>query len=177
MRPNSSCELAGRAIKPLYFRRMGIRVRACHRGPAGVYSASANAMSEPYASSRESGGDKGLIYIVDDEPMLLEMASVILQPLGYQLRTYRDPEAALNAFVSARPRPLLVITDYAMHRLNGMDLIVGCRRAEPKQRILMVSGTVGPDIFRTAGQKPDGFLAKPYHAKLLIDAVKALLPN
>lgn len=134
-------------------------------------------MREPNASNPESDGGKGLIYIVDDEPMLLEMASVILEPLGYQLRTFRDPEAALKAFVSARPRPTLVVTDYAMHRLNGMDLIAGCRRAEPKQKILMVSGTVGPDIYGTADQKPDGFLAKPYHAKLLIDAVKALLPN
>ena len=134
-------------------------------------------MSEPNASSRESGGGKGLIYVVDDEPMLLEMANVVLEPLGYQLRTFRDPEAALNTFISARPRPLLVVTDYAMHRLNGMDLIAGCRRAEPKQKFLMVSGTVGPDIYRTASQKPDGFLAKPYHAKLLIGAVKALLPT
>lgn len=134
-------------------------------------------MSEPNPSSPEPGGGKGLIYIVDDEPMLLEMASVILEPLGYQLRTFRDPEAALSAFIAARPRPLLIITDYAMHQLNGMDLIASCRQAEPKQKILMVSGTVGPDIYRTAAQKPDGFLAKPYSAKLLVDAVKSLLPN
>jgi CheY-like chemotaxis protein len=116
-----------------------------------------------------------LIYVVDDEPMLLELASAILQPLGYTVRTFRDAESALESFTAAPRRPRLLITDYAMHNMTGLELIEACRAVEPSQKILMVSGTVDSSIYRHAKQKPDRFVAKPYLAAQLIEAVKALL--
>jgi len=116
-----------------------------------------------------------LIYVVDDEPMLLELASVILQPLGYTIKTFRDAVSALASFKDAKPFPVLLITDYSMHAMNGMDLIKACREIQPRQRILLISGTVGEDIYRNSNDKPDQFLAKPYHSKQLVDAVESLL--
>ncbi len=121
----------------------------------------------------QSGG--ALIYVVDDEPMLLELASVILEPLGYTIETFRGAETALQAFKDAHPPPALVITDYAMHTMTGLELVDACRQVRPQQKTLLVSGTVGPEIFRDASVKPDRFLAKPYQSKQLIDAVQALL--
>ena len=116
-----------------------------------------------------------LIYVVDDEPMLLELASVILEPEGYHIQTFRDPQVALQAFNAAAPRPELLITDYAMHSMNGMQLIEKFRKLEPQQKILLVSGTVGEDIFQGSPDRPDKFLAKPYQATQLTSAVKSLL--
>ena len=134
-------------------------------------------MIEPKATVLESLRIKPLIYVVDDEAMLLELAAVILEPLGYQIASFRDPEAALQEFTQARPRPVLLITDYAMHSMNGMELIQACRRLEPRQKILLLSGTVGPEIFLQAPCKPDRFLAKPYYARQLVDLVRDLLPS
>jgi CheY-like chemotaxis protein len=120
-------------------------------------------------------GSAGLLYIVDDEPMLLELASVILEPLGYALKTFTTPEAALRAFQAADPPPLLIITDYAMHNLNGLELAAACRQVHPRQKVLLISGTVSQDIYRTSTVKPDSFLAKPYQSKQLIEAVEATL--
>src|SRR5712691_13283287 len=64
-------------------------------------------------NSRNGKATKALIYVVDDEPMLLELAAVILEPLGYRVKTFRDPQSALQSFADARPRPALLITDYA----------------------------------------------------------------
>ena len=122
-------------------------------------------------------GTQGVIYVVDDEAMLLELAAVILAPLGYKIQTFRDPESALQAFTRAKPRPRLLITDFAMHRMNGMALTEACRRVEPSQKILMISGTVGPEIFQGATVRPDGFLAKPYQARQLIETVKSMLKD
>ena len=119
----------------------------------------------------------GEIYIVDDEPMLLELASVILEPLGYRIRTFRTPEAAISEFKAAHPQPELIITDYAMHTMNGMELIEACRQIRPDQKTLLLSGTVGPDIYGDSPVRPDQFLAKPYQAKQLVDIVKAMLPG
>ena len=131
-------------------------------------------MSEPATNNVNSGAAQ-LIYIVDDEPMLLELASVILGPLGYKTKTFRDPESALAAFTAVRPRPGLIITDYAMHKLNGLALLESCRKLEPKQKVLLVSGTVGPEVFQHSAAKPDRFLSKPYSAQHLIALVKTIL--
>ena len=116
-----------------------------------------------------------LIYVVDDEPMLLELAVVVLEPVGYNVKTFKDPKAALAAFSHAETHPALLITDYAMHMMNGMELMIACRELRPSQKILMISGTVDEKIFRNAPCKPDRFLSKPYQAKQLVEAVKSLL--
>ena len=118
---------------------------------------------------------KPLIFVIDDEPMLLELAAVVLEPLGYAIKTFRDPATAIEAFASAHPQPALIITDYAMHNMTGMDLIEECRRVQPRQKILLLSGTVDEHVYRDSQCKPDRFLAKPYQAKQLADAVKGLL--
>jgi CheY-like chemotaxis protein len=135
-------------------------------------------VSEPRAKSAgASEGAKPVIYVVDDEAMLLELAAVILEPLGYEIQTFRDPESALRNFTRARPRPVLLITDFAMHQMDGMELAEACRRVEPGQKILMISGTVGPEIFQEAAVRPDRFLEKPYQARQLIEMVKSMLKN
>ncbi len=135
-------------------------------------------MSEPKASNSSPGkSPKALIYVVDDEPMLLELASAILEPLGFSLQTFRDSDSAIKAFASARPQPALIITDYAMHSTTGLDLIQACRRIQPRQRFLLVSGTVDENIYRDSPDKPDRFLAKPYQARQLVEAVESLLAN
>jgi len=115
------------------------------------------------------------IYVVDDEPMLLELALVILTPLGYQVQTFRDPETALQAYIAAEPRPDLVITDYAMHHMNGMDLIEECKRRSPKQKIILISGTVGEEVYHQSPIRPDRFLAKPYEIRELTELVREVL--
>jgi two-component system cell cycle sensor histidine kinase/response regulator CckA len=110
-------------------------------------------MHEPKANSVGSGqSNRALIYVVDDEPMLLELASVILEPRGYRIETYHDPESALQAFKAADPPPALIITDFAMHEMTGMELMEACRQIRPGQKVLLVSGTVGPDIFGEIGR-------------------------
>jgi two-component system cell cycle sensor histidine kinase/response regulator CckA len=130
-------------------------------------------------NAARSAADEGKqeIYVVDDEPMLLELASVILQPLGYSVKTFRNPDAAIQAYTDARPRPDLLITDYAMHLMNGMDLLRACRKVQPRQKILLVSGTVGEEVFKTSPVKPDAFLRKPYYAKQLVDTVQGMMAN
>ncbi len=130
------------------------------------------------SKSRHPGNGEScatLIYVVDDEPMLLELAAVILEPLGYDIKTFRSPADAVQTYKDAGKPPALIITDYAMHHMTGMDLLQACRKVHPGQRILLVSGTVGPDIFAKSAAKPNRFLAKPYHAKDLIEAVKSTL--
>ena len=111
--------------------------------------------------------------MVDDEPMLLELAAVIIQPLGCEVRTFRDPETALKEFPAAQPE--VILTDYAMGRMSGMDLVRECRRLKPNQKIILVSGTVDEHVFADAPSKPNRFLSKPYQLQELTDCIRELL--
>ena len=113
------------------------------------------------------------IFVVDDEVLLLELAETILLQLGCQVRTFTNPEEALREFTKVAP--VLVITDYAMGRMSGMDLIREIRRLNPKQKIILVSGTVDGVVFADAPVKPDVFIAKPYDVRALVETVRQLI--
>jgi CheY-like chemotaxis protein len=125
-----------------------------------------------HSETSKSDTPPATIFVVDDEPMLLELASAILQPLGFNVRTYRDPKKALQEFPEARP--LVVVTDYAMGDMNGLDVVRECKRINPRQKILFVSGTVDETIYADAPEKPDRFLAKPYQIRDFVEAVQSL---
>lgn len=133
-------------------------------------------MSQPTShSAPDLNKEKPLIFAVDDEVMILELISMVLEPLGYRVRTFSDPTQAFRAYTSAPARPDLLITDYAMHHINGMELIAQCREVSPEQKILLASGTVGEEIFADAPVKPDLFLAKPFKTDQLAATVRELV--
>ncbi len=113
------------------------------------------------------------VFVVDDEVLLLELAETILTPLGCKVRTFTDPETALKEFPAAAPA--VVLTDYAMGRMSGMDLIRECRRINPQQKTILVSGTVDGEVFASAAVKPDEFVAKPYDVNKLVDMVRKMI--
>jgi len=49
----------------------------------------------------------------------------------------------LRAFELAEPRPALIVTDYAMHSMTGLGTGERLPADTAKQKVLLVSGTVG----------------------------------
>ena len=115
------------------------------------------------------------VFVVDDEPMLLELAALILKPMGCEVRTFRDPETALKEYLLTPPD--LVITDYAMGRMSGMDLIRECRRINPAQKMILISGTVDEHVFADALVRPDRFLSKPYQFTEFSSCIRQMLAD
>ncbi len=115
------------------------------------------------------------IFVVDDESMLLDLAQAILEPLGFSVQTFRDPKKALREFPAARP--VVVVTDFSMGAMNGLELVRECRRVNPRQKILLLSGTVDETIYNGMDVKPDRFLAKPYQVNDLIKSVQELIAS
>ena len=72
-----------------------------------------------------------LIYIVDDEPLLLDLAEASLAPGGFTVKKFTDPDEALKSFAKAKPKPDVLVTDYAMGKMNGVELLENCRKHRP----------------------------------------------
>ena len=126
------------------------------------------------SQSKSSNGGKETItiFVVDDEQMLLDLAVAILQPLGYNVRTFSDPRVALKEFPDARPA--VIVTDYAMSGMNGLELVRECKRVNPRQKMILLSGTVDEAIYEDLPQKPDRFLVKPYPIDEYVETIRSL---
>lgn len=116
-----------------------------------------------------------LIYIVDDQEMLLDLAEVSLKSEGYRLKKFTNPDSALQAFLRAKSKPDLLITDYAMGRMNGLDLIEQCKAVHAALKTILLSGTMGAEIILDAPVKVDRFLGKPYQPSHLAELVRKVL--
>ena len=125
----------------------------------------------------KSGGAVGsspTIFVVDDGQMLLDLAEVILEQAGFKVHLFHDPQEALSAYVAARPAPDVLITDYAMAKMSGMDLIRECKRLNPQQKTILLSGTVDESVYTNSPIKPDFLMAKPYHIHKLVEMIHSL---
>lgn len=133
-------------------------------------------LARPASTSAETpAGTDGVIFVVDDEPMIGEIVASILDLEGYRSRVFVDPQKALAAFVEANPRPKLLMTDYVMGPMNGMELIHRCRSLAPELKTILYSGNVTEDITDIYVFKPDAFVEKPFLPATLLGVVERVL--
>jgi CheY-like chemotaxis protein len=128
--------------------------------------------AEPAAVLPQGGA---LIYVVDDEPMVGELVATVLEMAGFQTKHFTHPAEALKAFTAANPRPALLMTDFVMPSLNGMELIERCKQPQPSLKTILYSGNVGAEIMQRYQVKPDFFIRKPFQPQNLIDNVCSVL--
>ena len=116
-----------------------------------------------------------VIYVVDDETMIGEVVEVILKLEGFDPKLFSNPELAYQAFVRETPKPTLLLTDFLMSPINGMELIQRCKSVCPELRTVLYSGNVREDIMQYYSTKPDGFIAKPFLPKALVGMIQNIL--
>lgn len=112
---------------------------------------------------------------MDDQSTLLDLAEISLQADGYVLKKFEDPELALKSFLKARSKPVLLITDYAMGKINGLELIERCKEVKPDLKTIMISGTASAEILLESTVKVDRYLGKPYQPQNLAEIVRRIL--
>jgi DNA-binding NtrC family response regulator len=117
------------------------------------------------------------IFVVDDEQMLLDLAEMILEQAGFKVCLFHDPQKALSAYIAAKPAPDVLVTDYAMAKMSGMDLIRECKRLNPRQKTILLSGTVDESVYADSPIKPDYLMTKPYQIHKLVEMIHSLVAS
>jgi CheY-like chemotaxis protein len=115
------------------------------------------------------------IYVVDDSPDVGEMLEVFLSRAGYLTRVFSEPLKALDALQAADPKPELLVTDFRMPGLNGLELIQRCKAIHPALKVISASAYLPEDVLASYPFKPDRILPKPYSSAALIETVRSLL--
>jgi DNA-binding NtrC family response regulator len=118
---------------------------------------------------------RGSIFVVDDNAMLVEFAATVLEEAGYNVRQFSDPKAVLRAINDANPKPAVLVTDYEMGEMNGLELIQSSHKIHPSLKTLLLSGTVDASIILTRVDDVHRFLGKPYQPSELQKAVAELM--
>jgi two-component system sensor histidine kinase and response regulator WspE len=114
------------------------------------------------------------ILLVDDSRDGRLVRRSLLEEQGYQVQTAHDGEEGLKLFQTAHFD--LVVTDYRMPRMTGVELIVCIRQTNPNARIILISGMVEPLGLNEENTGADAVIAKSANEpSLLMRAVKRLL--
>lgn len=116
-----------------------------------------------------------LILVVDDNKELTEMAKMVLDAEGYRCEAFCDPREVVEFFEKNKVLPDLLLTDYEMGSMNGLELIERCRATAPALKTMLLSGTIEISAVLRHPVKVDQFLSKPYQPKQLAELVKSLL--
>jgi CheY-like chemotaxis protein len=123
----------------------------------------------------QSPGSKTLIYVVDDKPALVDLAIIGLEAAGYSVVGFHDPTDVLAAVRNGAPIPDILITDFDMPQMTGLELIRQCRELQPNLKTILVSGTVEAEFILSDPIKVNRFLQKPYTPGTLHSAIGDLL--
>ena len=116
------------------------------------------------------------VLIVEDDDAIRNILTRLLQPEGYQVVLARNGRLGLNLIREVRPD--LVISEVNMRELDGFELVQAVRadRHLAATSVMLLTTLADRASMRrgmTAGA--DDYLAKPFTAAELLDAVRALL--
>jgi two-component system KDP operon response regulator KdpE len=114
-----------------------------------------------------------VILIVDDDPAIRDSLSKELRAAGYATTTATDGAEGMSAFQSQVPD--LVLTDLAMPRSDGFELIASIRATSRVPVIVLSVRGADPDKVRALDLGADDFVTKPFSMTELLARVRAQL--
>ncbi|MEE4273535.1 MAG: response regulator [Thermoanaerobaculales bacterium] len=116
------------------------------------------------------------IYIVDDEPDMVELLATVLKGEGFEVETYTDGRAALARVLEEPPELLLL--DLMMPDLDGFELLK-LLRLDARGRdvvVLVVSARTGHRAqLETLQLGANAYIYKPFSPRELVAQVRQLL--
>lgn len=114
------------------------------------------------------------VLIVDDEFLIADVLAFGLEEAGYRVICAENGARALE-LVEQEP-PSLVITDYMMPGMNGLDLAVAirCALGEEGPPIILMSGAQA-HLARRSGLLFASVFDKPFRVSEMVQCVQALL--
>lgn len=116
------------------------------------------------------------LLVVDDEKPIANLIKAMLESYGYQVTLSTESPEALQLFKQNPTRFDMVVTDYSMPLLNGIDLAAELLKVRADLPILLCTGFNNPASNAKALQVGiKGCIAKPFQPAQLVLQVKNLL--
>lgn len=144
--------------------------------PPQMQSPAPTPTSAATSSSPEASIDatKCHIFIIDDEPQVLDIVEDSLSEEGFKITKFENPEMFLEAIKTQTPD--VVVTDFKMPKLSGLDVLKAVREHHPDTPVIILTGFITKEILMDS-LKDGGFyraIEKPFkHVNLIQDCWSA----
>ena len=138
-------------------------------------------MQELQNISKISNNNNKYILLVDDDKDTVYTFDLYLKSKGYSIISFINPVEALDYFNKNFTDCILVITDYGIPQMSGLELIKKIREKDRKYKIktIIISATIKDNIInykdRFLELKVDKFLGKPIPLSKLKNEIEMLI--
>ncbi len=112
------------------------------------------------------------VFIVDDEPVLHRLYRDIFEFNGYRvLAEAYDGEEAVRMFAEMVQKPDIILMDYRMPKMNGMEAMEKILAIDPNVKIIFASADDAIEQLVKEGGA-SSFVAKPFRIKPLLEMIE-----
>jgi CheY-like chemotaxis protein len=120
-------------------------------------------------------GRRPRVLVIDDDPGVRQVVSDLLAEFGFECHTAEDGANGVARFDEEAWD--LVVTDLAMPKMNGWQVIEAIRQRTPRTPIVLVTAYMAPEIVRRAGDYGVPVVAKPFSIAALQAAIAQALDS
>ncbi|RDH79667.1 DNA-binding response regulator [Mycolicibacterium moriokaense] len=114
------------------------------------------------------------VLVVDDEPSVAELVSMVLRYEGWEVATATDGKGAIAT--AAGERPDVVVLDIMLPDMSGLDVLEELHRTRPELPVLLLTAkdTVEDRIAGLAAGGDD-YLTKPFSVEEMVLRLRSLV--
>jgi two-component system response regulator MtrA len=113
------------------------------------------------------------VLVVDDDPALAEMLSIVLRGDGFDTAVVRDGARAVEAFRESHPD--LILLDLMLPGMSGLEVCKEIRQESGVPIIMLTAKTDTVDVVLGLEAGADDYVVKPFKPKELIARIRARL--
>ncbi len=114
------------------------------------------------------------IMVIDDEKIVCDMAKMSLDQEGYEVETFLNAEPALKRL--GEQNFDIVVTDYKMKGIDGMEVLRTVRKLYPDTKVIMITAFANLDAAIEALRSDvHDFFPKPVKIKELKASIQRAL--
>jgi DNA-binding response OmpR family regulator len=119
-----------------------------------------------------------LVFVVEDEPDILELIALHLRKAGFMVETFAEAAPMLSLLEAGKRVPDLIILDLMMPGMDGLEVCKRLKRHDTYAAIPIIMATAKTDEFDVVlGLElgADDYISKPFSPRELVARVKAVL--
>lgn len=113
------------------------------------------------------------ILVVDDDPAISEMLTIVLESEGLEPIAVTDGAQAVPAFEEHQPD--LILLDLMLPGMNGVDICRAIRRNSAVPIVMLTAKTDTVDVVLGLESGADDYITKPFKPKELVARIRARL--
>jgi len=120
----------------------------------------------------------GIILLIDDEKMILDVGVELLEELGYKVKSAMSGQEAIDVLKEERGKIDLIIMDMIMPGMGGGETFDRLKEIDPDIKVLLSSGySINGQATKILRRGCDGFIQKPFNMNQLAEKVQRILAS